>query len=158
LRFSRVVVSLTRLPFFDDRPQPSPPPPNPSHWLDLLPSVAQHLVTCLAAEMDATPPTPGGAASAAATGADARAASALVVLRALIRLAPRCSTGLLLSELAKGRLMEGIRRAFLSSSTDVRRAVVGILVEVALVLAPTNAFARYAEAHLTLPQQKLLQI
>lgn len=65
---------------------------------------------------------------------------------------------MLLGELAKGRLMEGVRRAFLSTSTDLRRGVVSLLVALHKYTASTGAFARYAEAYLTLPQQKLLSI
>lgn len=40
--------------------------------------------------------------------------------------------------------MEGLRRAFLSTSTDTRRSVVAALVEMHLLLRGTGAFARYA--------------
>ncbi len=71
---------------------------------------------------------------------------------------PRAALGLLLGELAKGRLMDGVRRAFLSTSTDLRRAVVALLVALHTATASTGAFARYAEAYLTPPQAKLLAI
>ena len=82
----------------------------------------------------------------------------IACLKALERVLPRCPTGLILGELAKGRLMEGVRRAFLSTSTDLRRSVVSLLVTLHRVTAATGAFERYAEAYLTLPQQKLLSI
>lgn len=47
-------------------------------------------------------------------------------------------------------------QAFLATSTDVRRAVVFALVELHLLLR--GSFTRYAEAYLSAPQQKLLQI
>ena len=54
--------------------------------------------------------------------------------------------------------MEGVRSAFLSTSTDLRRAIVALLVSLHQSTASTGAFARYAEAYLTQPQQKLLSI
>ena len=95
---------------------------------------------------------------AAQLGADAVAVPTLACVGALERLFPRCPTALLLSEMAKGRLMEGVRRSFLSTSTDLRRGVVALLVALHTATASTGAFARYAEAYLTLPQQKLLSI
>lgn len=89
---------------------------------------------------------------------EAAALPLTAAVRALERLVPRCATGLLLAELAKGRLMEGVRRAFLSTCTDLRRGVVALLVALHAATAATGAFARYAEAYLTLPQQKLLAI
>ncbi len=89
---------------------------------------------------------------------EATALPLTAAVRALERLVPRCATGLLLAELAKGRLMEGVRRAFLSTCTDLRRGVVALLVALHAATAATGAFSRYAEAYLTLPQQKLLAI
>ena len=91
-------------------------------------------------------------------GTDAGAIAAIATVRLLERLVPRCALGLLLGELAKGRLMEGVRSAFLSTSTDLRRAIVALLVSLHQSTAATGAFARYAEAYLTQPQQKLLSI
>jgi hypothetical protein len=89
---------------------------------------------------------------------DALALPTLACIHALERLLPRCPTALLLSEMAKGRLMDGIRRSFLSTSTDLRRGVVALLVALHTATASTGAFSRYAEAYLSLPQQKLLSI
>jgi hypothetical protein len=69
---------------------------------------------------------------------------AVACLRCLARLVPRLPPPLLLGELGRGRLMEGLRRAFLSTSTDTRRSVVAVLVEMHLLLRGTGAFARYA--------------
>ena len=104
------------------------------------------------------PPSTPSAGSPAAAAADASAAPVIACVRALERLVPRCALGLILGELAKGRLMEGIRRAFLSTSTDLRRAVVALLVALNTATIATGAFARYTEAYWTPPQQKLLAI
>jgi hypothetical protein len=113
-------------------------------------------VSCLGADEAVAGglPSPSGAGAAA----DAGAAAAIACTRALERLVPRCALGLLLGELAKGRLMSNVSAAFLSTSTDLRRAVVALLVALHGATASTGAFARYTEAHLSLPQQKLLAI
>lgn len=54
--------------------------------------------------------------------------------------------------------MLAIKHAFSSTNTDVRRACVGLLVDLHTLLEGTDTFARYTEVFLTLPQQKLLQI
>jgi hypothetical protein len=134
-----------------------------------------HLVTVLAEEVDgaaassaaggAGKPGPGGGGAGDAPPSSSAVAGnpsvSIAALRALARLVPRLPSALLLAELGKGRVMEAIRRAFLSTSADVRRAVVTVLVEMhgRLKAAGTGAaFARYAEAYLSPPQQKLLQI
>ena len=137
-----------------------------------------HLVTVLAEEQDNGPAaaaaaaasvalsTDSGDGSAAVAAAAAAAASstangagmAVSCLRCLARLIPRVPPSLLLAELGKGRLMEALRRDFLSTSTDTRRCVVSALVEMHQVMRGTGAFARYAEAYLTPPQLKLLQL
>lgn len=47
-------------------------------------------------------------------------------------------------------------QAFVSDATDVRKAVVSVLV--ALHISLRSAFTIYAEAYLSMPQQKLLQM
>jgi hypothetical protein len=137
-----------------------------------------HLVTILAEEQDNGPAAAAAAAASAASNVDGADGSAAVAaaaaaaattsangagmavscLRCLARLIPRVSPSLLLVELGKGRLMEALRRDFLSTSTDTRRCVVSALVEMHQVMRGTGAFARYAEAYLTPPQLKLLQL
>jgi hypothetical protein len=137
-----------------------------------------HLVTVLAEEQDNGPAAAAAAAASAASNVDGADGSAAVAaaaaaaasssansagmavscLRCLARLIPRVSPSLLLVELGKGRLMEALRRDFLSTSTDTRRCVVSALVEMHQVMRGTGAFARYAEAYLTPPQLKLLQL
>lgn len=82
--------------------------------------------------------------------------SLIACLHALTRVVPRSPSHIMLAELEKGRLMDAIKRAFLATSTDVRRSVVSLLVEMHLLLR--SAFTRYAELYLTVSQQKLLQI
>jgi len=86
------------------------------------------------------------------------AAALIASIRALTTLVPRCTRAQLLGELARGRLMEGVRHAFLSTSLDLRRAVVALLVALHGVTSAGGAFARYTEAYLTPPQLKLLSI
>jgi len=102
-----------------------------------------HCVTCL------TSADPGDAGQAAPVS---------VCLRILARLLPALPPQTLVHELGKGRLMEGVRRAFLSTSTDVRRSVVGLLVELWACLEDSDLFARDVASYLTAPQQKLLDI
>lgn len=115
----------------------SPPTPRPF----LHPE--QHLVGCLAE----APVTSGGPAAAA---------QSTCVLRALARTIPRLPSGLVLRELDAGRLMEGLTAAFGSESTEVRKAVVAVLVALHGLLRA--AFAPFAEAYLSVQQQKLVQI
>jgi hypothetical protein len=137
-----------------------------------------HLVTVLAEEQDNGPAAAAAAAASIALSSDSVDGSAAVAaaaaaaatssaksagmtvscLRCLARLIPRVPSSLLLAELGKGRLMEALRRDFLSTSTDTRRCVVSALVEIHQVMRGTGAFARYAEAYLTPPQLKLLQL
>jgi hypothetical protein len=91
-----------------------------------------------------------------AAGAAAHQAVTVAALTALARLTPRVAPPVLLAECDKGRLLEAAARHFLSTSTDVRRAVVSLLV--ALQLRLEAAFLRYVEAYLSVPQQKLLAI
>lgn len=111
------------------------------------------------------PATAAGAAPADASGAPAAAAAAaanaaggvaVACFRALARLAPRMPAHLLLDECARGRLMAAVQAGFGSGASDVRRAVLTLLV--ALTLHLRSAFARYADAYLTPAQSKLVAV
>ncbi len=115
------------------------------------------MVSCIAVT-EAGDAAVGGGEGGSGGAQDAQALPTLACIQTLERLFPKCPTSLLLSEMAKGRLMEGVRRSFLSTSTDLRRGVVAMLVALHAATSSTGAFARYAEAYLTLPQQKLLSI
>jgi len=97
-----------------------------------------HLVACIVAAPGECPPV------------------VIAAYRALTRIVTRLPPMFLVSELEKGRLMQAIAAHFLSTSTDVRRAVVQILVQLHVALGA--ALARYVEAYLTTPQRKLLNI
>lgn len=110
-----------------------------------------------AATAGAAPADASGApAAAAAAAANAAGGVAVACFRALARLAPRMPAHLLLDECARGRLMAAVQAGFGSGASDVRRAVLTLLV--ALTLHLRSAFARYADAYLSPAQSKLVAV
>lgn len=104
----------------------------------------------------ATPAAGDAGAASAAAAANAAGGVAVACFRALARLAPRMPAHLLLDECARGRLMAAVQAGFGSGASDVRRAVLTLLV--ALTLHLRSAFARYADAYLTPAQSKLVAV